>query len=80
MATNLKKSLSGSARVVHVDSRAAIQLTVPAGTSITDIAAHPQSLVETFKRLGPRGCAPCLSGLPLIIKEEFEDVIAVEFG
>jgi hypothetical protein len=58
----------------------AMQLTVPQGTKLADAlkALHTVDLSKLGKI--PRGCAPCLSGVPFTIREDFDPVINVELG
>ena len=58
----------------------AIQFTVPHGTKLSDaIKALSEIDVSALGRL-PRGCAPCLSGHPFDIREQFDPVINVRLG
>lgn len=58
----------------------AMQLTVPQGTKLEE-ALRALHMVDLSK-LGqiPRGCLPCLSGVPFTIREDFDPVINVKLG
>src|SRR5262249_42534605 len=77
------KTVEGSivtARVVAAESRPAIELSVPRGTSLETIfkARNAESLAKMIAGLGARGCQTCISGQDFIIRERFEEVIQVE--
>jgi hypothetical protein len=58
----------------------ALQLTVPQGTKLVDaIRALAATDLSALAKL-PRGCAPCLSGHPFGIEEQFDPVINVKLG
>ena len=57
-----------------------IQFTVPQGTTFSDaIKALSKADLSALDRL-PKGCAPCLSGHPFDIREDFAPVINVRLG
>lgn len=57
-----------------------IQFTVPHGTTFSDaIKALSKVDLSAIDRL-PHGCAPCLSGYPFDIREDFDPVINVRLG
>jgi hypothetical protein len=58
----------------------AVQLSVPQGTKLVDAVKALQTV--DLSKLGklPRGCLPCLSGVPFTIREDFDPVINVRLG
>jgi hypothetical protein len=57
-----------------------VRFTVPQGTTFSDaIKALAKTDLSILDRL-PHGCAPCLSGYPLDIRETFDPVINVRLG
>jgi len=55
-----------------------LELVVPHGTTISDLAkVFSQIDTSALARL-PRGCPGCISGHPFNIRERFEEIISVE--
>jgi hypothetical protein len=69
-----------SDRVVEVayDGTAGIEVVVPHGTTLADLAKVWPRLVEDLAGRLPRGCTGCQSGDNLIIRERFEHVLRVD--
>jgi hypothetical protein len=58
---------------------AMLELVVPRGTHLADLAkAQAHLSKEVLPHISPRGCGPCLSGIPFIIREEMEEVARVD--
>jgi hypothetical protein len=71
---------TGHASIGFNKATGALQLTVPQGTKLVDaIRALAETDLSALARL-PRGCAPCLSGHPFDIREQFDPVINVKLG
>ncbi len=71
------KSLEASAHVVHSDCRPTIEVSVPSGTQFKDLVSDTDWLIDLVRKLGPRGCEPCLSGRDILIRERFEEIVNV---
>jgi len=71
---------SGQATIGFNKTTGALQFSVPQGTKLVDaIKALAATDLSALARL-PRGCAPCLSGHPFDIREQFDPVINVKLG
>ena len=71
---------SGQATIGFNKATGALQFSVPRGTKLVDaIKALAASDLSALAKL-PRGCAPCLSGHPFDIREQFDPVINVKLG
>lgn len=71
---------TGHATITFNKATGALQLLVPQGTKLADaIKALAATDLSALSRL-PRGCAPCLSGQPFDIREQFDPVINVKLG
>jgi hypothetical protein len=55
-----------------------IELMVPHGTKLTDIAKFREQLFGDWISKLPRGCQTCTSGDSLIIRERLEHVLLVD--
>ncbi len=58
----------------------ALQFTVPHGTKLADALKALATIDLSAVAKLPRGCQPCLSGVPFHIHEEFDPVINVALG
>lgn len=59
----------------------ALELVVPPGTHLLDLLKAQEHLErEVLPHISPRGCGPCLSGIPLIIREDLEQVARVDLA
>lgn len=66
------------AEVGYSKETRAIELVVPHGTHVADLAKYMDFLArDVFSKL-PRGCTACTSGDHLIIRERLENVIRVD--
>ncbi len=54
-----------------------LELAVPKGTKLAEALKLKETLADHIARL-PRGCGPCLSGEPFLIRERLEHVIRVD--
>ncbi len=54
-----------------------ISVAVPAGTTLADSFKLHDSLSDLLGKLGPRGCAPCLSGVDINIHEQWEELFTI---
>jgi hypothetical protein len=62
-------------------SRPVVELVVPQGTHIRDLLKVQEAISkELLPKIGPRGCAPCISGFDFRIREELEQVINVDLA
>jgi hypothetical protein len=56
-----------------------LELVVPAGTTLSELArVHKQLDAKILPHISPRGCAPCLSGIPYLIREDLSRVAKVD--
>ncbi|NML35987.1 hypothetical protein HHL17_02145 [Chitinophaga sp. G-6-1-13] len=60
---------------VHYGSDGQVNLTVPKGTKMADIAKLQEMVIA---KINPRGCQACLSGVHFNIREELEHVMKVD--
>ena len=57
----------------------ALELVVPHGTKLVDLLKAQERIShDVLPHISPGGCGPCLSGIPLVIREELEQVARVE--
>jgi hypothetical protein len=58
-----------------------VELTVPHGTQMKDLF-KVQDLISSsiIRKISPRGCNACTSGVHLNIREQFENVVQVDLG
>jgi hypothetical protein len=64
--------------VGYSKDRREIQITVPHGTKLADLAKVIDFMArDVFAKL-PRGCTNCTSGDHFIIKEELENIVRVD--
>ncbi len=70
---------SGMARVDYSPQLKQLQVTVPKGFKYKDVAGLNERVLsgEILEKLR-HGCAECLSGIPVIIKEEFDHEVNVD--
>jgi len=56
-----------------------LELVVPAGTQLASLA-HVHEILDRkiLPHISPRGCSPCLSGIPFVIREDLEQVARVD--
>jgi hypothetical protein len=58
-----------------------LELVVPHGTKLIDLLkAQEQISRQVLPHISPGGCGPCLSGVPLVIREDLEEVAAVNIA
>ena len=56
-----------------------LELVVPEGTQLKNLlAVYKQLDQRVLPKISPRGCAPCLSGVPFIIREDFSQNVKVD--
>ncbi len=56
-----------------------LELVVPAGTHLSDLLnVHELLDRKILPHISPRGCSPCLSGIPFVIREDLEQVARVD--
>ena len=71
---------TGQATITFNKATGGLRLNVPQGTKLVDaIKALAATDLSALAKL-PRGCAPCLSGQPFDIREQFDPVINVKLG
>jgi hypothetical protein len=59
--------------------RTVVELTVARGTKMKDILRIQEVISrEVLPKIGPVGCAPCLSGIDFLLREELEKVLPVD--
>jgi hypothetical protein len=68
----------GELRFRHGAKAPVIELALPAGVALEKIFAD-QRLIDSIRKLGPRGCQTCISGREFLLNS-YEEVIRVEFG
>ena len=61
-----------------VDGMSRLELVVPSGTKLKDLARFEEVIFKDIVNRLPRGCQACLSGEPLFIRERLENVIRVD--
>jgi hypothetical protein len=61
-----------------VDGTNRLELVVPSGTKLKDLARLEEVIFKDIVARLPRGCQACLSGEPLFIRERLENVIRVD--
>jgi len=68
------------ARVYYAKGKGGVlELIVGPGTPLIDLLKVQEHLSrEVLPHISPRGCGPCLSGIPFIIREELEEVARVD--
>ena len=71
--------MSEHARIYYGKGKGgALEFVVPHGTRLVDLLKAQEKLSqEILPHISPRGCGPCLSGIPLIFREELEHVAQV---
>ncbi len=68
----------GELRYGRKGQRTVVELTVAKGTKLLDLLTLQEKISrEVLPKIGPVGCAPCLSGIDFIIREELEKVLPV---
>jgi len=60
-------------------SEAAVEMTVSSGTNLESILRSAELAAAIRGVRGRGGCPTCISGHPIFIKEDFGEVVAVEF-
>jgi hypothetical protein len=56
-----------------------LELVVPAGTQLGSLVRLNEILDHRIlPHISPRGCSPCLSGIPFVIREDLEQVARVD--
>jgi hypothetical protein len=55
-----------------------IELVVPNGTKVAQIAKLKEALFGDVLKGIPRGCTACISGESLLIREQLENVVRVD--
>ena len=71
--------MGGTSRTAEVaySKELGLELTVPHGTRLEEVAKLREALFTELVGRLPRGCSACLSGESLVIKERFEHVLFV---
>ena len=74
--------MSGNARLYYSKGKGGpLEFVVPHGTPLVDLLKAQERLSkEILPHISPRGCGPCLSGIPLIFREELEHVAQVNLA
>ncbi len=68
----------GELRYSTRGKRTVVELTVGKGTKLADCLKLQEVISrEVLPKVGPVGCAPCLSGVDFLIREELERVLPV---
>lgn len=69
----------GELRYSTKGKRTVIELTVAKGTKLIDCLKLQEKISrEVLPKIGPVGCAPCLSGIDFLLREELERVLPVD--
>ncbi len=56
-----------------------LELVVPHGTKLVDLVKVQERLShDVLPHISPRGCGPCLSGIPFLIREDLAEVARVD--
>ena len=59
--------------------RTVAELTVAKGTRLVDILKVQEKISrDVLPKIGPVACAPCLSGVDFLIREELEKVLPID--
>lgn len=59
--------------------RPVVELTVPFGTKLAEtMKLHELLSRDVISKLSPRGCEACNSGVDILIRERFENVLFVD--
>ena len=59
----------------------AVELVVPHGTPLIELLKAQEKISrDILPHISPRGCGPCLSGIPLVIREELDQVARVDLA
>lgn len=62
-----------------IGGRSIVEMSVPQGTSRVEAAKlHELVSRDLISKLSPRGCEACLSGVDVLIRERFENVLLVD--
>ncbi len=74
--------MAAQARVYYAKGKGGVlELVVGHGTKLVDLLKIQEKLSrEVLPKISPRGCGPCLSGIPFIIREELEQVARVDLA
>lgn len=62
----------------RADTHPAVELAVPRGTNLDALFANAELAAAIRSVRGRGGCAGCISGHPVFIGEEFEEVVAIQ--
>jgi hypothetical protein len=66
-------------RMTKQGARPMVELTVPFGTKLAETTKlHDFLTTDVISKLSPRGCETCTSGVDILIRERFEDVLFVD--
>ena len=58
-----------------------VEVRVPKGTRLVDLGRLQSFISESIiAKISPRGCSACTSGIHLLIREEFENVVRVDLA
>jgi hypothetical protein len=58
-----------------------VEVRVPKGTRLVDLGKLQGYISESIiSKISPRGCTACTSGIHLLIREEFENVVRVDLA
>jgi hypothetical protein len=71
-----------NARIYYAKGKGGVlELVVPHGTRLLDLLKAQERLShDVLPHISPRGCGPCLSGVPFLIREELEQVAHVDLA
>lgn len=65
-------------QMTHLGSRSMVEMSVPRGTTRVEAAKLHDMLIRDVLGPGPRGCEAGLSGMDILIRERFENVLTVD--
>ena len=69
---------TGELRYGTRGKRTVVELTVAKGTKLSDILKVQEVISrDVLPKIGPVGCAPCISGIDFLIREELDRVLPV---
>lgn len=66
------------AEIGYSDKYGRLELALPYGTKVGDLAKLSERLFGDLVSRLPRGCQPCLSGEDFLIRERLEHVLQVD--
>jgi hypothetical protein len=58
-----------------------VEVVVPRGTRLAELVkVHEKLDEEVLTKIAPHACGPCLSGIPLVIREDLEQAAHVDLA